>query len=754
MSNGGNQDPLIVDILPNPAGGWNPVPGPETNSLALPSQAKQQIIDEALRILRRCIAPDAAATSQTGLVVGYVQSGKTTSFTTVSALARDNGYRIVIVIAGTTEPLFFQTRDRLIETLRLETRPRNNPWRHISQPKLRENGHIMIRDALQQWDSPTSTPEERRTVLVTVMKQHQHLQHLIDVLRQTNAQNVPTLIIDDEGDQAGMNTLVNQGEESTTYLRLLALKAALPRHSYLQYTATPQAPLLISIVDVLSPAFAEILTPGAGYVGGAEFFLNQPNLVRDIPNNQIPTQNNPLNTPPATLLEAMRLFFVGVAVGYIQGQPDRNCSMMVHPSQRTDPHNQFFNWVSAAKREWLAILDLPDGDVDKTDLLNQFRQAYDDLAQTVTNIPPYDQVIARLRVSVSQTEIREINTRDPRPGRRRKTPQIKWGENYSWILVGGQAMDRGFTVEGLTVTYMPRGLGMGNADTVQQRARFFGYKRDYLGLCRIFVGPDVRRAFRSYVEHEEDIHNELSQFGQSGRPLSEWRREFFLSRRLRPTRDNVINIAYQRVRLGDDWVYPNGPHDSEEAIQTNRALFDNFRLAHTFGAYNGLDLRQSSHRNLVLHDISLQTVHEELLTRYRVSRLDDSVQFGPVLRLIQLHLIDNPGATCTVFLMAEGHRRRRAYDPEVIDNDGRVSQRGSIRELFQGKQYAGRGNQRQETYPGDREVRGTQGITVQLSYLDLGEQNNIVAENVPHLNIWIPADMARDTFIQPQGGGT
>src|SRR5947209_3604768 len=101
-------------------------------------------------------------------------------------------------------------------------------------------------------------------------------------------------------------------------------------------------------------------------------------------------------------------------------------------------------------------------------------------------------------------------------------------------------------------------------------------------------------------------------------------------------------------------------------------MFDAIRNAHAFGPYDGLDLRQSSHRNLVLRAIPLQSVHEELLTRYRVSRLDDSVQFGPLLRLIQLHLIANPNESCTVFLMAEGNRRRRAYDAEVIDNEGRV----------------------------------------------------------------------------------
>ena len=736
MSTDGNQEPMIVDIVPDapPPEAWNPIPGPEANGLTVPPGARDQIFEEALRILRRCVSPTAVAGAQTGLAVGYVQSGKTTSFTALSALARDNGYRLVIVIAGTTEPLFLQNRDRLIESLRLESRPRNNPWRHVSQPRMREQAHVAIRETLAQWDAPTATPEERRTVLVTVMKHHQHLQNLIDVLRQVNLHNVPTLLIDDEGDQAGLNTQVNQGDESTTYRRLLALKACLPLHSYLQFTATPQAPLLINLVDVLSPTFAEILTPGAGYVGGADFFLHNPDLVRDIPTAQIPTNNNPLNAPPATLTEAMLLFYMGVAIGYITGQPEQNCSMMVHPSQRTDPHRQFHGWVTAARTQWLQVIDLPDDDPDKIDLMNQFQTAYNDLAATMQNPPPFAQAANQLRRSISQTEVCEVNTRG-----NRRTPQINWGQSYSWILVGGQAMDRGFTVEGLTVTYMPRTLGVGNADTVQQRARFFGYKRAYLGLCRIFVGPDVRRAFRSYVEHEEDVRAELAQFNTTGRPLSEWRREFFLSRQMRPTRDNVIDVAYQRIRLGDDWVYPQGAHDSEEAMQANRALFDTFRYAHPFGQYEGLDLRQNSYRNLILRDVLLQTVHEELLTLYRLSRLNDSVQFGPLLRLIQLHLIERPNDTCIVFLMAEGNRSRRGYE-----ND-------EIKELFQGPQYAGRPPSM--TYPGGRRIRAEEGVTVQMTYLDLGEPNSLVAENVPHLAVWIPAAMARDTLLQPQGGG-
>jgi len=301
-------------------------------------------------------------------------------------------------------------------------------------------------------------------------------------------------------------------------------------------------------------------------------------------------------------------------------------------------------------------------------------------------------------------------------------------------------MDRGFTVEGLTITYMPRNLGVGNADTVQQRARFFGYKRSYLGLCRVFVGPDVRRAFRGYVEHEEDVRGELALFAATGRPLLEWRREFFLSRQLRPTRDNVIDIAYQRLRFGDEWVYPNGPHDAADAIAANAALFNQFRASHRFGPYAGLDLRQNSRRNLVIENIPLQVVHEELLTGYRVTRLEDSQQFGAMLRLIQRHLIDNPDDTCTVFLMAQGECRRRDYQDDKIV------------QLFQGRQYAMINGVRDISYPGERDVRGANGITVQMGYLDLGQQNALVGSNIPHLAIWVPSDMARDTLSQPQGG--
>jgi len=165
-------------------GRWQPVAGPEALGLTLPLESQDTIIQEAVNVLQRCIPPNAQVGHETGLVVGYVQSGKTMSFTTVTALARDNGYQMVIVIAGTSLYLFGQSKQRLIRDLRLENRAERSPWRHIESPTLAGHADVVIRDSLAEWRDQRVPAEERKTVLVTVMKQHQNLEKLVDVLRQ------------------------------------------------------------------------------------------------------------------------------------------------------------------------------------------------------------------------------------------------------------------------------------------------------------------------------------------------------------------------------------------------------------------------------------------------------------------------------------------------------------------------------------------------------------------------------------------
>jgi hypothetical protein len=731
------QDPTFVELLPQGPlpGSWQPVIGRETHDLArdiLPAQSRNSIVREAADVLSRCHPPSEQDGQKTGLVVGYVQSGKTMSFTTLAALASDNGYRMIIVVAGVSIPLLEQSRFRLLNDLRLNDRNRRCPWRHVPDPSLDKRSDISVRDVLAEWNDRDVPATERRTVLITVMKQHLHLSKLIQVLRRLDLRGVPTVIIDDEGDQAGLNTMVRQGSESTTYRRLLEVKDALPHHSYLQYTATPQAPLLINLVDILSPNFAEVITPGPGYTGGREFFTGEPNLVRPIPANDIPSPNNQLVEPPQSLLRAMRLFFLGATVHIVTNDLAPNRSMMVHPSQRVLQHGRYFNWVSNAMEQWKRLLSLPDSDPARSELIELFRSDYADLQRTAADLPSFDALTPRIRHALLRTTPREINA-TPRGG-----GPVNWNETWYWILVGGKALDRGFTVEGLTVTYMPRGPGLGNADTIQQRGRFFGYKQGYQAFCRIFLERAIEDAFRTYVEHEEDIRSQLLAHRATGRPMSDWRRQFFLNRNLRPTRNSVIDIPYNRGDFDNKWVYPEGPHDSPEVVHANRDVFESFKSRLVFVQHGGLDRRATENKNMVVENVKLNHLHSEFLTRWRVRRIDDSQTMAALLRLIQLHLNDHPDDECTLVLMSGGQLIRRGYE-----ND-------KIKELFQGVQYDAEG----ETYPGDRAIRGEDNLTVQLRNLTLGERSQPpIAENIPHFAVWVPSRISRDLIQQPQGGG-
>jgi Z1 domain-containing protein len=723
----------IVKTVARNAGRWQPTVGNETlellRSLQLPEKSQQRIADETVRILSQCVPPTTPEGRETGLVIGYVQSGKTISFTTVAALARDNRYQMVIVITGTSVPLLNQSTDRLIRDLRLNTR-RDRKWQHFKNPSSEGNVTTNIVNTLADWDDETVPQEDRRTILITVMKNVIHLDNLVELLRNLPMNGRPVIVIDDEADQAGLNTGVRRGRESATYQRLLKMREALPHHSYLQYTATPQAPLLINLIDALSPRFHQLLVPGEDYTGGHDFFVATPGLIRTIPESEIPSVTNVLDGPPESLLQSLRIFFLGVAAGFVRDRGYGNRSMLVHPSQRTYDHGQYAQWVRAVTEQWLGTLSLSDSDPDRQELLGDFREAYLDLSSTVPDLPTFEELTQPLKRAVRQTRIEEVNTRVG------ETPGIPWNATYPHILVGGQAMDRGFTIEGLTVTYMPRGLGVGNADNVQQRARFFGYKRPYLGYCRVFLENRARDAYQSYVVHEEDIRGRLAAYAKTGRPLIEWKREFFLKSTLKPTRRSVLGLDYMRMEFGEEWWSPAAPHESAEAINDNRKLVDKFLSERSLSPDRGSSARTDIQRHLVDEHVSLSKAFEGLLTEYRLPAPEDSQRLTALLILIQDFLEEHPDEECSVYVMSGGAIRKRGLD-----------ENGDIKNLFQGPNPDRTG----AIYPGDRQIRNGIGLTIQVHRLSLeDESGKEIANDVPVLAIWVPAEMGHDLVVQDQ----
>ncbi len=281
--NNGSEKPNKPKLL------WKPEPREHTYDF-LERKQKQlganlvNVLEEAQTILGRCTPPTEISSCDTGLVVGYVQSGKTLSFETVISLARDNGYRMIILIAGTANHLKGQSVERLKEDFDLKN---SRSWDHYDNP---DQTHLAdIQNSLGLWSNPKIPSHKRTSIIITVLKQAVRLRNLISVLRQLRLEEVPTLIIDDEGDQASLNNKgkknLEEGtnETSTIYDRIVQLKSFIPHHTLLQYTATPQANFLINISDILSPSFAELLTPGEDYVGGKEFFHDSSSLVEIIP---------------------------------------------------------------------------------------------------------------------------------------------------------------------------------------------------------------------------------------------------------------------------------------------------------------------------------------------------------------------------------------------------------------------------------------------------------------------------------------
>ena len=186
------------------------------NHLELGEESSERLVTEATNILSKCIPPHTAGESTTGLVLGYVQSGKTLSFTTVAALARDNSYPMVIVITGVSNPLLDQPTQRLEQDLRLQN---NRKWRLFRNPKPEDRQSIAY--VLADWRNNRLPDRRRKTVLITVLKNTSTLRKLNRVLEQLDLTSIPVLVIDDEADQAGLNTAVNRGAESTTYQRLV-----------------------------------------------------------------------------------------------------------------------------------------------------------------------------------------------------------------------------------------------------------------------------------------------------------------------------------------------------------------------------------------------------------------------------------------------------------------------------------------------------------------------------------------------------
>ena len=697
---------------------WNPIIGESTKAyldgLAYDTAGQR---DESLRILSRCINPSAVELkSNAVLVVGQVQSGKTASFTTLSTLARDNDFGLIIVIAGTTTPLCEQTFDRLTEDLDLDASDASERWSMVINPQQGSSDAAILDSTLKNHLTyDLHGPFPRGTAIVVVMKETTHLRNLTELLKSLDVSKA--------------------GSVSAIYARIRDLRACLPRHSLAQYTATPQALLLANLADSLSPDSICVLEPSPAYTGGDYFFgEHHDSFVRKIPDDEVITYRDEYATdvgPPPTLRKAFISYAVAFAAARLRGDKEV-CSMLVHPDWKTATHAIWKTWVEAIKQDLILTLEA-DGDPDRDSLIvNEIEPLVTEAQKFSSDFPKADDKLLQwLLFALRNTQVQVFNSDQDRK-------QFKWQKSQGWVLIGGQLLGVGFTVKGLRVTHMMRSSGGGLADSVQQRARFFGYRRDYGLDGRGWFDADLAKAFADYASNERVLRSSLREFDVEGKSLKDWKRAFLIEAKWQPTRKAAQKIELGRFKTNQGWFKQRLFSKSDvELFLANRASIETYVESLDFTPDQSISGGDSPHTGHYRADTTIAELARILSELAFMS--EDSGRFTTAS--LVLSNIDQQLPADVVYMakaLAPG-RRKRSIDwipeeksaPHVI---GRV-------EIHQGRNPKVRDDPSDESYKGDAAARHSNKVTLQLHFIDLKDEHGVVvgeAENLPFIALYLP----------------
>jgi hypothetical protein len=523
-------------------------------------------------VVERLADPTRAEPYQSkGLVVGYVQSGKTANITGVLAKAADAGYRLVVVLAGTQNMLRNQTQRRLdkellgaelVEDEYLDDADWGSFLRHGAAPSalgafnwIRLTGRFhdyrkLTAGAIETLKFPRVHPGRRfndpenlypaNVKLLVVKKNAAVLDKLARDLARVNAMaelaDVPTLVIDDESDQASVNTVRPpvSADEETERARInkavVGLLKTLPRAQYVGYTATPFANVFIDPADAedLFPRdFIVSLRRPPGYMGASDF--------HDLQGRPPGTDTDPFRSnerayvravygDDASNVELQRAIDSFVVSGALKLYREarsafeyRHHTMIVHTSHLTADQVQQL----ADVKELLA-----EGGYQTGQCAARLRLLFDnDFAPVSASRTP--ELPMPERFEDLETELGEVITRLHEGGNpvllinsNAKADQLAFDAAPVWkIIVGGSKLSRGFTVEGLTVSYFRRKSP--TADTLMQMGRWCGFRPGYLDLVRLFIaratagdadGVDVYEVFEAICRDEDSFRDELRRY--------------------------------------------------------------------------------------------------------------------------------------------------------------------------------------------------------------------------------------------------
>lgn len=468
-----------------------------------------------------------------GMVVGYVQSGKTANFIGVINKASDVGYKLIIILAGMQESLRSQTQERVDEGYIGQDSSKKTNVNFIESligvgNLNHEKVPYTFTDKHNDFNDNRNFRVEKysdATVLV-VKKNTSVLAKLREWLKKNNSNidgsisNLPLLMIDDEADHASVNTNDSEKDPTTINKRIREILNLFNRKCYLAYTATPFANIFIDPSsddemykdDLFPKDFIISLDPPSNYVGSEKIFGNTEgdlDIVRDIGQIEdiIPLAHKKdlkIAELPETLYKAIYSHIISKAIRLLRGQANKHHSMLIHVSRFKDVQKEAYNCTVQLRQ------DIEKG-VRYSYKLETSKAMQNVYMQNLFNIwnedfktaySEWNDIQEKLLEAVASMQVMLIN------GDSEDYLDYQGYKNgLNVIAVGGDKLSRGLTLEGLATSYFYRNTSM--YDTLMQMGRWFGYRDGFADLCRIYLTPMTENYFAHISNATEELRNEL-----------------------------------------------------------------------------------------------------------------------------------------------------------------------------------------------------------------------------------------------------
>jgi len=491
-----------------------------------------------------------------GLLLGDVQSGKTATYTAICNKAADAGYRVIIVLAGMMENLRIQTQERLdAEFVGLDSKYELDKKADSSMKNTRVGvGKIPPLDDSRRITRFTSVATDfsasvvksnglnlndlRGTALFVVKKNKSVLNNLHKWLtKDEDILNLPMLLIDDEADNASVNTNAEEKDPTAINAAINKILITFKQATYLGITATPFANIFINpelgdngaAKDLFPRHFLTLLPTPDNYIGADRIFGNgcdddwDNRMVGFFNDSIIPIENeeqegffvfshkkdlaDELVDLPPSLYEATRYFCLATAISDIRYGNNEHRTMMVNVSRFTDVQNVTAelvqDYVDQLRSDLENYSQLPYEQAKQIRTIRALHMVWEEFAlESIAGMTWENMLKNHLFKAVRRIEVRAVNQKT---GAKSLDYYNYKNVGMRVIAIGGNSLSRGLTLEGLCVSYFYRNTMM--YDTLLQMGRWFGYRPNYEDLFKIWMGEDAI-GWYSYIT---DAFNELKE---------------------------------------------------------------------------------------------------------------------------------------------------------------------------------------------------------------------------------------------------